>query len=1021
MNAHEQTNGTVAINGSIRANGRGAARRIAALALLAAVTISVLLVWSGAARADFGIQSASGLVASDADGTPETQAGAHPYEISTTIKLNTTTATTGLPLELPDGQVKNIVVDLPPGFSGNPTAAPKCSDADFEDGLFAGACPDDTQVGYAEVYRGGLVHQTLYVRIYNLTPPAGSPARFGGRLSGYGTAAAAIVDARVRTESDYGLTVSARNIPSGVPVTGVKMAFWGVPASPAHDEMRGQCLDVYSGPTGEACPASTAQRVFLTNPAHCSAGPLTTHVAADSWEAPGRFDRTSFDHDVNGVAMQVEGCDKPSFSPTIAVRPDTTAPDAPAGYAIDLKVPQADAINQLGTPPLRKAVVTLPEGVSISPSAADGLQGCTDEQIAIGSSRDPDCPDAARIGTATIDTPLLEQPLTGSIFLGTQASDDPASGRMFRMFLVAQGSGVTVKLPGAIVPDPVTGQLTTSFDDNPQLPFSELRLRFKGGPRAPLVNPATCGTKTASAQLTSWSGRQADRQSSFEIDCAAGLGGFAPSFMAGTVQPVGGASSPFTLAIAKPDGQRDLTGLRLELPEGLLANLKGNVGTQVGTARVASGSGAQPFWLSGPVVLEGAYGDAPFSLRVTVPVVAGPFNLGNVVVRQKIYVDRHDAHVTLVSDPLPTIVSGVPVRLQRLEVDVDKPGFMVNPTSCAPKTIHAALESVAGQTAAVSSRFQVGDCASLPLTPKLALAFTGGNETKKGKHPGLDATVTQTAGQSGLKKVAVTLPLSVALDAENAQALCKPEQATARACPEASIVGKATAVTPILDQPLSGPVYFVEGLRTSSTGRVVKTLPKLMIALKGQVELDLMADSSVTDDQLVTTFGFVPDAPISSFRLQIAGGQHGILEATGTGGNNVCDAVQVAAAAFTGQNGKLLASKPKIATPCGLRVAAKSVSAAGLSVKLSGLGKGRLTVSGSGVKRTARSIRSATVATIRPRLSASGRRALASGRAVRATVSFDPAGPAKPKRLSVAVKPAKKATKSAARAAGKRR
>lgn len=997
------------MNGSIRATRRDIARRPAVAALVAAVAITLLLVWSGAARADFGIQSAVGLVASDASGTPETQAGAHPYEISTTIKLNTKTATGGLPLELPDGQVKNIVVDLPAGFSGNPTAAPTCSDADFEEGLFAGACPDDTQVGYAEVYRGGLIQQTLYVRIYNLTPPVGSPARFGGRLSGYGTAAAAIVDARVRTESDYGLTVSARNIPSGVPVTGVKMVFWGVPASPEHDGMRGQCLDVYSGPTGEACPAMTQQRVFLTNPADCSAGLLTTHVAADSWEAPGRFARTSFDHDANGAPMQVDGCDKPAFAPTIAVRPDTAAPDAPAGYAVDVHVPQADAINQLGTPPLRKAVVTLPEGVSISPSAADGLQGCSDEQIAIGSDRDPRCPDAAKIGTATIDTPLLGEPLSGSIFLGTQASNDPASGRMFRLFLVAEGSGVTVKLPGAIVPDPVTGQLTTTFDDNPQLPFSALRLRFKGGPRAPLVNPATCGTKTSSAQLTAWSGKQTDQQSSFAIDCAAGLGGFAPSFSAGAVQPVGGAFSPFTLAIAKPDGQRDLTGLRLELPEGLLARLKGNVGTQVGTARVASGSGAQPFWLSGSVVLEGAYGDAPFSLRVTVPVVAGPFDLGNVVVRQKIYVDRHDAHVTLVSDPLPTIVAGVPVRLQRLEVNVDRPGFMVNPTSCAPKTIHAALESVAGQTAAVSSRFQVGDCASLPLTPKLALAFTGGNETKKGKHPGLDATVTQTAGQAGLRKVAVTLPLSVALDADNAQALCKPEQAAARACPAASIVGRATAVTPILDQPLTGPVYFVEGLRTSSTGKIVKTLPKLMIALKGQVELDLQADSSVADDKLVTTFGFVPDAPISSFRLQIDGGRHGILKTTGTGGANVCDAVQLAEATFTGQNGKRLVGTPRIATPCGLRVAAKSVDAKGLTVRLSGLGKGRLTVSGPGVRRTSRSLRNATVATIRSRLSAAGKRALAGGRTVRATVSFDPAGPAKPKRLSAAVKPARTA------------
>ncbi len=460
------------------------------------------------------------------------------------------------------------------------------------------------------------------------------------------------------------------------------------------------------------------------------------------------------------------------------------------------------------------------------------------------------------------------------------------------------------------------------------------------------------------------------------------------------------------MKIAAPDGGSPLNGLAMKLPPGLLANLKGNVGAQVGTARIASGAGATPFWLTGPVVLEGAYGDAPFSLRVTVPVKAGPFDLGTVVVRQKIYVDRRDAHVTIHSDPLPTMVSGVPVQLQRLEVAIDKPGFMVNPTSCEPQVIHGSLASVHGRTADIDARFQVGDCASLGLKPKLGLELTGRSQLKTGGHPGLDATLAMPGGpgQANLKQVEVALPLSVALDPKNARALCTPEQAAARRCPEASIVGRASAETPILDQPLSGPVYFVEGRRTTSSGRTVATLPKLFVTLRGQVELDLWADSDVKNRKLVSTFAAIPDAPISSFRLRIDGGRSGILKATGTGGR-ICDAQQRAVTTFDGQNGKQLDRRIRMTTQCRLRVVSKSVSSTRVVIKVSGLGRGKLTVSGSGVKRTSRSIKSASVATIRASLSKAGKRAVRDGRVVRARVTFDPAGPAKAKRLAASVRP----------------
>ncbi|MDQ2700900.1 MAG: hypothetical protein M3Y23_06185 [Actinomycetota bacterium] len=506
-------------------------------------------------------------------------------------------------------------------------------------------------------------------------------------------------------------------------------------------------------------------------------------------------------------------------------------------------------------------------------------------------------------------------------------------------------------------------------------------------------------------------------QSKFHVDCAPGLGWFGPYFTAGTISPQAGASSPFALRINKPDGQSDMNGIALSLPEGLLANLKGNVGTRIGTATVAAGPGSQPFWLNGPVVLEGPYDDAPFSLRVTVPAVAGPFNLGDVVVRQKIYVDPTTAQVTVVSDPLPTIVKGVPVRLQNLNVDVDKPGFMLNPTSCAEKSIGATLQAATGQTAAVASRFQVGGCENLPLKPKLSMDLVGKKEIKRGKHPKLSTTVTQQPGEAGLKKVEVRLPLSLALDPDNAQALCKPEQAVAKACPAGSIVGQATAISPVLNRPLTGDVFFVEGTRQSAEGRTVKTMPRLWVALRGEVSLDVWADSSLHDSKyLVTTFPVVPDAPISSFKLDIDGGKNGILAVTGDVGTDLCQRPLVARAQFDGQNGKRLISHPLMGSPCKFRVQDKTLYSTRTKVRVSGIEAGKLKISGTGVKTTRRTIKNADVASISAKLTAAGKRAYKGRKAIRLKVSFDPkVKGVKTKALRTTVKRAAAKKKSSTR------
>jgi hypothetical protein len=523
----------------------------------------------------------------------------------------------------------------------------------------------------------------------------------------------------------------------------------------------------------------------------------------------------------------------------------------------------------------------------------------------------------------TATSPALAEPLEGAAYLRTQNSDDPASGEMFRMVLVMEDPerGVLIKLPGSVHVDPNTGRITARFRDNPQLPVSSVKLELKSGPRAPLATPASCGQHQAATRLVAWSAHVADFQSALKVDCAAGLGSFSPTFTAGTESPVAGSSSSFVLRIDKQDGQSALDKVGVSLPQGLLANLKGAVGKRVGTARVATGPGSNPYWLSGPVFLEGAYGDAPFSLRVSVPVKAGPFDLGEVTVRQRIYVDPDDASVRVVSDPLPTIVKGVPARLQTVAVQIDRPGFVLNPTSCAQKRVGGTLGAATGQTADVSSRFQVGECSNLGFTPKLAMRVAGKN-TRTGAHPALKTTVTLAKGQSNIRRADVTLPKSIVLDANNSydpKLVCDYDASLKANCPASTVIGKASAVTPVLDRPLAGNVHLVQGIKFGPNGNRIRTTPSLLVKLRGQVAIDLRATTTVRRNRLVTTFPTVPDAPVSKFRLNINGGSKGILVVTRTRRSKIdlCDRKQVAQVRTGGHNGKTANFATAIKTPCG--------------------------------------------------------------------------------------------------------
>jgi hypothetical protein len=924
------------------------------------------------------------------DGKPVTQAGAHPWSqvTSFSVSQHVDPLTTGL---ASDDAVKDIKIALPTGFVGNPGATPRCDRADFQNG--AAGCPVDTQVGVGVAQVGVFGSTSDQVApLYNLQPPSGYVADFAFVV----LQVPVHILIRVRSESDYGLEAIIPNVSTSVELLGSTVTLWGVPADPSHDAQRYQRGSAFF--TGESSGAPA--KPFLSMPTACPGTPLRSTARATSWPSPD----TAAALDDEAPAMT--GCDALRFAPSVSVTPETTQADAPSGYAVTLHVPQTDDPGRLSTPTLRKAVVALPEGVSLSPAVAGGLVACTDEQSAIGRGGDVTCPAASRIGTVTIDTPVLPGPLEGSISVGTQQPGDP-----FRIFLVATGYGVQVKLKGSIAPDPVSGRLVTTFDDNPQLPFTDLTLRFKGGGRAPLANPATCGVKTTTSALTSWaSDAAATPADAFTVSwdgagaaCPATLP-FTPALSAGSAGAQAGAFSPFSLTITRDDRQQELSTIATALPAGLLgavasvpqcADADAAAGTcpeasRVGSSTVAAGAGSQPLTLDGGrVYLAGPYKGAPFSLAIVVPTKAGPYDLGTVVVRAPIAVDAAHGTLAVKADPLPRILLGVPLRLRRVTIALDRGKFMFNPTSCAASAVTATLGSAEGATATAASRFQAGGCGDLPFSPRLTATTTG--RTSKARGASLHVGLAFGAGQANLRSVAVRLPvqLNPRLIPTVSKA-CAPAQFAKdpKGCPAEALVGSATARTPVLTAPLTGPAYIVA---------VDGTLPKIVLMLSGG-GVDLTLEGAIGVDKatglVVATFKGIPDVPLTSFDLDLPQGPHSVLEASGT----LCGRAVVVGLAAVGQNGRTVrvARQPVTVSDCPVTARA-SVNGSVVKVKVSAPGRGSLAVSGSGLRAAKRSATKAGSYTITTRLTAKARATLARrGRlSVKVRVAFVPHGAGK--------------------------
>jgi hypothetical protein len=894
------------------------------LILLAALAVAFLFaLGTGSAAAAFGIVNFDGETTANAAGDPATQAGSHPFATTTEMQFTANEGT-----GLPEASFKDLVVELPPGLTGNPNAVPKCSLAEFAGGLGLGAaaCSDSTAIGVSTLESP--LFGVLSAPVYNLDPAPGEPARFGFKV----LTAEIFLDASIRTGGDYGTTITISNSSQGLPVIGTSLTLWGVPADPSHDEERGSCLQLFGGPNGELCPSEAPVRPFLSMPTSCS-GPLATTLHANAWGEP-EFKTASFQsHDSADNPVGVDGCDRLSFTPFVTTDVGNAA-DSPTALGVDVHVPQSNEDpDGLVASHLKTSAVTLPVGMAINPAAAGGLVACSQAQFGLNDDSPVTCPDASKLGSAEIVSPLLATPLTGSIYFAEQRNNP--FGSELAIYVVTVAEGVAIKLAGQVEPDPATGQLRTVFDDNPQLPFDDLKLNFFGGPQATFRTPSACGTYATAAAFTPWSGGAAvDSSDSFAIDrgpdgspCPAGalgLGGFA----AATTNPVAGDYSPFVVSVQRNDGSQPLTGIALTLPPGLLAKIagipycpdaqiaaaaaragEGQGATElaapscpsaslVGTVAVTVGSGPAPFRVgTGRVYLAGPYRGAPLSLAIVVPAVTGPLDLGNVVVRAAVDVNSETAQVHAVADPLPTILHGIPIDVRGVFLDLDRSRFTLNPTDCSPMSVTGVIGGAAGASVPVSDRFQVGSCGDLSFRPKLTLRLSG--KTRRTGHPKLRAVLKMPAGGANIRRASVTLPPSEILDQGHIGTACTRVQFAARRCPANSVYGSATARTPLLDQPLRGPVF----LRSSN-----HRLPDLVADLRGQIDITVVARIGSRHGGLRSVFEAVPDAPVSSFTLRMKGGRKGLLQNT----TNICRGVHRARVKFTGHNGRVREIRPRL-------------------------------------------------------------------------------------------------------------
>lgn len=915
--------------------------------VVAAIALTLGIAGLGAqAQADpseYGIKSASASTSLD-------EGGAHPdFNVSFELKTEGEEGN-----RLPSTS-EEIEFQLPPGLLANLNAVPKCTTArlvetDTTDPTNATGCPQDSQVGITHVRlfnEGGL--NEFLEPVFNMEPAYGEPARLGfiaDRLP-------VIIDTELEPGRGYAVTASVRGAASLIPLLSADTTLWGVPADEAHN---GERITAYEGirggvpltPSGERA-SSLVPVPFMVNPTRCGVN-RDVSITAIPYALPG----------LRATALAplgpAFGCGPLDFRPSISILPTTASAGSGSGLNAELTFPQ-DGLqhpNLFAEAHMKKAEVTLPEGMTVNPSQANGLGACSEADFARESATSPPgagCPESSKIGSVVAKSPVLDEAAEGSIYVATPRANP--FGSLIAVYLVLKipDRGVIVKLPGKVQLDPVTGQLVTTFDDLPQLPVSSFKLHFREGPRSPLITPDRCGTYRAVSKFTPWSDpdRIVTRSSDFEVThgsagsvCPVGTLPFSPQLRTRALELDAGSYSSLYARLSMSDGEQALTRISAKLPKGLVAKLAGvkrcsdgeielargktgaqelsspscASGSRVASLLVGAGVGPALTYASGNAYLAGPYRGAPLSVVAIVPAVAGPFDLGTVVTRAAVTLNPDTGEVEVEgerSDPIPRILEGIPLQLKDVRVSIDRPKFTLNPTNCKPLAVKARLlgagldpsDPTDDTQASALAPFQVGDCARLGFAPRLSLTLRGG--TERGAHPALRGVVRPRPGDANFSSAEVTLPHSAFLEQAHIRTICTRVQFRAHRCPRGAIYGYARAQSPLLDEVLQGPVY----LRSSN-----HTLPDLVAALKGPrslpIEFNLVGRIDSVNGGIRSRFKSIPDVPVSKFVLSMQGGKKGLI----VNSRNLCSGVQRGDAHLVGQNGKAHDFNPVLDNDC---------------------------------------------------------------------------------------------------------
>jgi hypothetical protein len=945
-----------------------------------------------------------------------TQAAGHPPWGLTGFELANAGAA-------PNGSaLKRLRVDVPPGLAADPQALAICPRAQFE----SNSCPSSAKAGFVELkayVEVPLLPLTLTLKgnVYNLPQEPGLPLAFGIDVEGVkplvndvhllleGHVSFAHEDslaARGVPSGDFHEWFEINNIPTEVAVEALGLEIIKAPLKTVESKL---FFDGHAGKEGK--------ENFLTMPSSCAA-PSTSYLELETYPPVEKASLPTT------PPVSVDGCENPAlpFKPTATITPETSQHESPDGITTDVHVPQFEKSNQLNTADINDAHVTLPEGLTLNPSAVNGLQACTQSQLHHGSSAPVECPAASKLGTVNIETDLPPGSLAGNVYLGQEDGTPAITGlpHPFLIFIDAESVyNVSVRLEGQVEPNAATGRLEVSFLGNPQLPFSDLTLTLNGGPRAPLANPLSCGPASTSFAFSAYTGGSFGGSTPFAVSGCPESTPFALSHSTANSTTKAGAYTNYTFNLGRSDGNQYLGGIKTVLPAGLVGAIPSvalcgepqtqsgacAANSQIGTATAQVGAGAEPYSFTGPVFLTGPYDGAPFGLSIPIHAAAGPFDLGNVVTHATIGVDPHSGRVIATTTDLPSIFKGIPLRVRSISVVVNRKEFLFNPTFCGPGlATETTLSSTLGATQpGLVDPLQVSGCETLPFKPNFSAATSASTDPKTLKANGaaLRVNLLQGAHESNIRSVVAELPKSLPSRLTTLQKACPAAtyEANPSSCPSGSKVGSATVTTPVLPQPLKGPAYLV-----SHGG---EAFPDLDLLLEGDngVRVILESKTDIKNGITKSTFGSIPDVPVTSFVLELPQGPNSALTATGA----LCTQTLTMPTTITGQSGAVVKQATPIAVAgctggkgkTRIRILSKKIKNNKLVLRVQTFAPGRVSVKNRNLKTTYRKFAKAGKFTIKVPLSRKGVKAQRAHRlAFKVRVGFLPK--AKAEDISVA-------------------